>query len=301
MKIKCPGCASLLQIPDSAAGKVVKCKCGKQLRAPAATGAAPKAAAAGATGQSRPAAARPAAQSRPLAAPAPAATAGLFDELTDTDLAPVKAVQVPGAKKAVKPPSANAAKLLNEAISGSDRRGEAMLMKTEAPQPPFLIFIGLINALGAIFYGGLLVLVLGFVDAEMLEEMSGAMGDVVGVVYYIIVGMLGLMAALSLATSICCFIRGKVSWYVVLLSYGWALAFRIFEIIDQATSDDVDFNIIKGVGSLLIGAGIWAWLHGESVRAYYGTEEEPIWRIAVVDSTGFLVAGALGAAALLLG
>lgn len=36
MKIKCPACNAILNIPSEAAGKVVKCPCGKQLRAPAA-------------------------------------------------------------------------------------------------------------------------------------------------------------------------------------------------------------------------------------------------------------------------
>ncbi|MCS7467090.1 hypothetical protein NZK35_10570 [Stieleria sp. ICT_E10.1] len=302
MKIKCPGCASLLQIPDTAAGKVVKCKCGKQLRAPggpAATTAQAKPPAQ--AGQGASAATRAPAQSRPLATPAPAAAAGLFDELTETDLAPIKAVQIPGAKVAVKAPGANAAKMLNEAISGSDRRGEALVMKGEAPRPPFLIFIGVINGLSAIFYGGLMLLFLGFVNAETLEGMDESTADVVGIVFYIFVGMLGLMALLSLATSICCFVRGRVCWYVVLLSYGWGLAFNLFEVIGDATSEDADFMIIKGVGGLLVGAGIWAWLHGESVRAYYQTEAEPIWRIALIDATGFLIAGGLGAAALMMG
>lgn len=36
MKIKCPSCEAVLNVPAGAAGKVVKCPCGKQLRAPAA-------------------------------------------------------------------------------------------------------------------------------------------------------------------------------------------------------------------------------------------------------------------------
>ena len=36
MKIICPACNAILNIPSEAAGKVVKCPCGKQLRAPAA-------------------------------------------------------------------------------------------------------------------------------------------------------------------------------------------------------------------------------------------------------------------------
>ena len=36
MQIKCPSCQAVLNVPAGAAGKVVKCPCGKQLRAPAA-------------------------------------------------------------------------------------------------------------------------------------------------------------------------------------------------------------------------------------------------------------------------
>ena len=32
MKIKCPACNAILNMPAGAAGKVVKCPCGKQLR-----------------------------------------------------------------------------------------------------------------------------------------------------------------------------------------------------------------------------------------------------------------------------
>ncbi|TWU26543.1 RDD family protein [Novipirellula galeiformis] len=97
MKIKCPACSAVLNIPESAAGKVVKCPCGKQLRAPG--GAAKPAVAArpsGAATPSRPAAARPAPQSAESSMgdldPA------MFDELTDDDLQqPVRAASRPGA------------------------------------------------------------------------------------------------------------------------------------------------------------------------------------------------------------
>jgi len=36
MKIKCPACNTVLNVPAEAAGKIVKCTCGTQLRAPAA-------------------------------------------------------------------------------------------------------------------------------------------------------------------------------------------------------------------------------------------------------------------------
>lgn len=90
MRIKCPSCSKVLSIPESAAGKIVKCPCGKQLRAPGNTATA--------------------APARPAANPAAPQTAagrtgnvagkrstgvggldpGIFDELTDQDLQPIK-------------------------------------------------------------------------------------------------------------------------------------------------------------------------------------------------------------------
>lgn len=99
MKLKCPACSQVLNIPDTAAGKVVKCPCGKQLRAPAAK---PGGAAAG---QRPPGAAGPApgqATRRPAgAAPASQPTSGfdpsMFDELTDEDMKPVATAGVSAA------------------------------------------------------------------------------------------------------------------------------------------------------------------------------------------------------------
>ena len=105
MKIKCPACGKVLAIPEAAAGKVVKCPCGKQLRAPggaAKTASKPqqrpaaKRAATPAPQQARPTPARPTAQ-RPPAQPAPSSDS-LFDDLTDQDLQPVKSVRTPGEK-----------------------------------------------------------------------------------------------------------------------------------------------------------------------------------------------------------
>lgn len=268
-------------------------------------GAAPGAAAPQAT---PPGGASPGFQSQPLAStpgaglgasPGAAGGSGLFDELTDTDLAPIKAVQVPGAKAAVKPPSANANKLLQEAVSGSDRRGEGMLMKGEAPRPPFLIFLGVINWMAALFYFGLMFLFIGLVDMG-LEAMENEVPELTGLVFYLLAGMMGVMAFLSAATGVACFMRGKFFWYVVLVSYGWALAFNIFDVVMKATGEDAGMNIIKGIGGIMVGAAIWFWLHGESVRDYYQIKEEPLWRTIVVDLSGFLVAGSLGAAILLL-
>ncbi|MCG8652104.1 MAG: zinc-ribbon domain-containing protein, partial [Pirellulales bacterium] len=137
MKIKCPACAKVLNIPDSAAGKVVKCPCGKQLRAPAA--AAPTQAA----GSSRPqpAAQRPSAQ-RPVAqrpaAPSPGVDPGIFDELTDNDLQPVTAVAQPGRAEPTAP-SSTGGRLLQQYASGDVREDAG---KPESgKRPGLLIFL----------------------------------------------------------------------------------------------------------------------------------------------------------------
>ena len=106
MKIKCPACSQVLTIPDSAAGKVVKCPCGKQLRAPAA-GPGNPASTPASTSASRPAAGA-AGGGGPRRATNPAATARdfdpeMFDELTDQDLKPVKGVTNPYASVSAAP------------------------------------------------------------------------------------------------------------------------------------------------------------------------------------------------------
>ena len=104
MKIKCPACQAVLNVPDTAAGKVVKCPCGKQLRAPGGAAAQPTAQTGAQPAASRPASpmpqptaagarqpARPATPQTARAAPAAGGgfDAGLFDELTEQDLQPV--------------------------------------------------------------------------------------------------------------------------------------------------------------------------------------------------------------------
>ncbi|NND96919.1 MAG: hypothetical protein HKN47_06275, partial [Pirellulaceae bacterium] len=124
MQIKCPKCGKLLNIPETAAGKIVKCPCGTQLRAPGggakATATKPPAGqkpaakpaaqrpAAPKTAGPKPAAQKPAAQKPAGQKPAgtaqrpatPAAggglDAGLFDELTESDLGTVAPVLSPG-------------------------------------------------------------------------------------------------------------------------------------------------------------------------------------------------------------
>ncbi|MGB0760551.1 MAG: RDD family protein [Rubripirellula sp.] len=100
MKIKCPSCQAVLNIPPAAAGKLVKCPCGTQLRAPGAP-----------AGAGVPTSA--AAKSQPgVAAAAPMAVdTGLFDELTEGDLQPIGQAGMPAAGGGA---SGNTSKLLQE-------------------------------------------------------------------------------------------------------------------------------------------------------------------------------------------
>ena len=98
MKLKCPGCSKILSVPDTAAGKVIKCPCGKQLRAPApsstnATSPQPvvsqNSASAPALTQSAP---MPASSSSTSVEGFGGADADLFNELTEEDLKPLAPV-----------------------------------------------------------------------------------------------------------------------------------------------------------------------------------------------------------------
>jgi uncharacterized RDD family membrane protein YckC len=124
MKIKCPACSKVLAIPDSAAGKVVKCPCGKQLRAPGGGGVTGGATAArppaGAAPRSGTAGGKPVTASRPPQPSAGDLDADIFDELTDQDLKPVKGVSNP--YKPTSAPAPGGGKLLAQ-YAPSDVRG----------------------------------------------------------------------------------------------------------------------------------------------------------------------------------
>ncbi|MEM6779905.1 MAG: RDD family protein [Planctomycetota bacterium] len=95
MKLKCPACAKLLQVPETAAGKVVKCPCGKSLRAPAFKQAASSASGTSQRPTTKGGSKTPKSVGGTRRRPTTSASAGfgvdggLFDELTDADAAPV--------------------------------------------------------------------------------------------------------------------------------------------------------------------------------------------------------------------
>ncbi|OYP29502.1 hypothetical protein [Rhodopirellula sp. MGV] len=320
MKIKCPGCATVLQVPESAAGKVVKCKCGKQFRVP---GGSP--AAAQATGQ--PAAkAAPASPARPQASsaqaartqPAPTQAApanpyshlpgmqappppSFLDELTESDFSGVKSVQVPGRGVAAAAPGASAAKLLDEAMSGGAiKRQGSSSDGPRGPRPGFLTFLGVINGIAAFGFVVLCLLFAGLIGAS--AQGQGQDVEIDGVLFAITMVIFGALAVLSLATTVACFVPVKASWYVMLISYGWAVSSYLFEAIQTFSQEDADTAQAAGklVGRMVFSIGIWAWLHKLPVRSYYGTTESPTWVVIGCDVFGFLLGTGLGVAALAL-
>jgi hypothetical protein len=94
VQLKCPGCSRTLKIPETAAGKVVKCPCGKQLRAPGGAAASSTAQAAPKKSATRPTAANQADSGSPSAF---GVDEDFFNELTEGDLQPVTVSQSPQA------------------------------------------------------------------------------------------------------------------------------------------------------------------------------------------------------------
>ncbi|WP_231602819.1 RDD family protein [Neorhodopirellula pilleata] len=154
-----------MKIPDSAAGKVVKCPCGKQLRVPGGQpqGAGQRPTAAPATSAPRPAAAS---ASGPASAGAGFGgfDAGMFDELTESDMRPVN---VPRAANALAPQTSAATNpYASPASSGAGNTAAGGYSgKPNASQNQRLINF--------------------FLDNIMLQLGSVAMGVVVGLVWVV--------------------------------------------------------------------------------------------------------------------
>jgi hypothetical protein len=174
MQLKCPGCSQLLNIPDTAAGKVVKCPCGKSLQAPGALAKTPAATATAPlppqAAPSRPSPAAPAGMPQPAAAatqaPKPAAgpttatklagpspytvpVSNDFD-LTETDLAPVRGVSRPGQSKPA--PKSNENELLRKYAKEEGGNKNSIKGSRKVSKPMMFLFVGI-----GILIGGMLL------------------------------------------------------------------------------------------------------------------------------------------------
>lgn len=276
MKLKCPGCSKVLQVPDSAAGKVVRCQCGKQLRVPENAAPASRAAVPTAGGASRP---RPGTASQGGFGDL---DPGLFDELTDVDLRPTTS---PGSGSV-------------PAVGGS---GRGSLMKQYAPpgeiddvsgppgkRPGLLTFLGVINGIWAVLYllgtlalFGLVAMLPVLGEAAELEEGQGALLAVA-------VGAMVFATVLSIATAASCFVSHLVCWYVVLFSYAFACGERLITIGGMIQAGQEIPKIIGGGVAFVVGLLFLAFLHGEPVRRFYRAGKLSIGKVIAPDLLGLL-------------
>ncbi len=308
MKIKCPGCSTVLNIPDSAAGKVVKCpSCSKQLRAPGGSAAAPKPAAPQrpapqqrpATPQQRPAQQRPAAQ-RPQSPSAAAAglDPDMFDELTENDLQPVSAVPRPG--QASPNPYASPG-------AGGASKTDAMLKQyasedvrttgdedAKGPRPGLLIFLGIMNILWALGFFGVSLLLIGLVG--MIPALGEEIPEAEGTMLAIVIAAALAMGALSAATAVACFLNKSFCWYIMLFSYAYGFADRVFGAIGSFQDEEGGARIGGAVVGIVVGLSFWAFMHSDEVKAYYGTTRSGLGGMIVANILGLVIGGALGAA-----
>lgn len=314
MKIKCPHCSTLLQVADSAAGKVVKCQCGKQLRLPAVgasaasqPGAASRPGAAsqpGAATASRPnAAARPGTGAGPgvgaRSAPAnPRASGGgffdvdaaAFDELTDSDMKPIRGVETaapaypsPGPARAATNPYGPTAEV---APSDSKRKpGE---------RPGTLTFLGVVNGFWTVLYllGVLVLFGLTAFFADFLAEDLEA-----GAAWGLLVFGAVFAAACSLAITVACFVPKPACWYIVVFGYAFYFGDRVMGLVGAFQEDEAFAKLLtRSIVGLVVGLVFWAYLHGEEARAFYGVPSSRLKLAAIPDAIGLLIGLGLGAA-----
>lgn len=306
MKIKCPGCATLLQIPETAAGKVVKCKCGKQLRAPAAkagTTAAKTSAPAAQPASRPPAAAKPAAkrppQPRPAAPKQPAAAApppaDLFDDLTETDLGAVKAVHTPGLANPYQ--AAASAGNTGHYMSDADAEGAGDL----GPRPIPLILVAVHNILATLAYGALTVLMVGMLGllaaASTTAEAEGAetQGDIAEIAAAGVVALVPIVitTVLSLACAVSCFVRGKLPWYILLFSYAMSSVMHVMSVVSSAMQGAWG-RFGGGLFILLLALTILAYLHIKAPRLYFAGPSLKVKSAITHDVLGVILGGCLG-------
>lgn len=267
MKIKCPGCGRILQIPESAAGKVVRCQCGKQMRAPG--GAAAPAAAVSTGGRA----------SAPAAGGFGDFDAGLFDELTETDL------QSSASRQA---PAASGGGGTSDALRRYAPPGEIQTPKPAGKRPGLLTFLGVINGIAAVAFAFFTLAALG------LAAIIPALGDeldepIEGTTMLLAAGVMGFTAALSVATAVACFVGRPVFWYVILFSYAYAFGDRIIAVANMVAEGQVPGRIVGGGVALAITLAILVYLHGESVRDFYRSGKLSVGKALGPNAAGVLI------------
>lgn len=270
MKLKCPGCSKTLQIPESAAGKTVKCPCGQALRVPGP---------AAATG--RPAATpRPGATPRPAPRPAVAANPldGLMDELTDSDLKPVAAVRTAGvAVKAAAGHGKTGMYLSEVDTSGGKVKG--------GPVPIVLYVI-------AVLCSGLLVWnaweLFGTVKSLLAIESFKPGEESIRMGWFFSIFRLAIYTIGFLVAIANCFVRKPSAWFLGLF---WAAFIVTMTFYPLSQFSECSTSIKIGmIAQLIIGIATIAMLYLKAPRVFYQSTDSPIFKPILANVLG-VVAG----------
>jgi hypothetical protein len=215
--------------------------------------------------------------------------AGMLDELTDGDLQPVKSVATPG-RVAPKPDKNAGQAALQKHAAKADRQAEMLLAGGLAPLPPFLILIAIFNVIGSLFRLGLGLLFFGLIAAFPMAGEDFGDEESAGVVFVLIASGFLVTGVLYLVSGIMCFVRGKIPWMLVVGSYCFGLSVRLDNLLRVLMDGEIEFSIVRQVFGVLVGIAVWAWLHGEDVRAYFGSDDLSLGKMAAVNAGFFIVA-----------
>jgi hypothetical protein len=330
MQLKCPGCSQLLNIPDAAAGKVVKCPCGKSLQVPAAVAKAPVAKA--------PVAKAPVAKAPVAKAPGPAARAPTSPATTtprsSTTAARSAAATTPLASTATAPraqsavgsrpsPVASHAAPNPYAVSNDFDLTETDLAPVRGVVRPGQLKAapksnenellrkygkeegGYENSIegshpaalksmgGSNFISALFD---GFILLLLMGFTSAMpippeLGTAKGAMVVVMALFGGLDIAFLAGAGVSCFLPYRQCWFYLLFAYAFGFMMRL-TIFISALRWESSLLWILIVSSWLIFSGITlAYLHTDEVRKFYDTRKVSKQMMFLFDGIGILLGG----------
>ena len=283
MKLKCPACGQVLSVPDTAAGRVIQCPCGKQLRAPAPAAAATD-------NSTQPVRRPPPPQPNRRTPGQPPARStgdafGEFDELTDSDLRPVRGVSRPGQK--VERSRVNEDQLLLK-MAGKQNSFENSI---EGSHPSTLKAMGGWNFAFAVWSFVQMVCILGLVS---IAPVPLALTMAEGGVLIFLIALFSLDILVQALAGTACFLDYKMGWFFLLAAYTSSLVFNLIDLYDQWRFEGTAMAYVIATISVLIGGVFLSYLLSDEVRKFYKTRSEP-WKWPVVSMVvGLIYAALLG-------
>ncbi|MCG8650300.1 MAG: hypothetical protein MI861_10735, partial [Pirellulales bacterium] len=157
-----------------------------------------------------------------------------------------------------------------------------------------LIFLGIANILWAIIYLGGALLLLGLVS--LIPALEEELPDGDAELMFIAIGGLLALGVLSVATTVACFVGKPPFWYIMLFSYGYGFADRVFGVVGRVMDGEAPRRIGGAVFGVVLGLSFWAFIHSDEVKAYYGTTKSSLVGLVIADVLGFGIGCAVAAA-----